>query len=132
MCNQVTRAACACQVTRGACACQRRQTEWAQRLEELRNFKRATGHCSVPMKYPSNPGLARWVHTQRMRRRNGKMSAGRARLLEKLGFIFEGRSQWEQVVRLSTASCPLPRPPRPPPRVIPRSVCTGAHSPLCS
>ena len=84
------------------------------------------------MKYPSNPGLARWVHTQRMRRRNGKMSAGRARLLEKLGFIFEGRSQWEQVVRLSTASCPLPRPPRPPPRVIPRSVCTGAHSPLCS
>lgn len=34
----------------------RRQTEWAQRLEELRDFKRATGHCSVPMKFPSNPG----------------------------------------------------------------------------
>lgn len=72
------------------------QTEWLQRLDELRRFKRVTGHCSVPMKYPSNPGLARWVHTQRMRRRNGKMSAGRARQLEKLGFIFEGRSQWEQ------------------------------------
>ena len=28
-----------------------------QRLEELRNFKRATGHCSVPMKFPSNPVL---------------------------------------------------------------------------
>ena len=48
------------------------------------------------MKFPSNPGLARWVHTQRMRRRMGKMSAGRARQLEKLGFVFEGRSQWEQ------------------------------------
>ena len=72
------------------------QTEWLQRLEELRQFKRATGHCSVPMKFPSNPGLARWVHTQRMRRRMGKMSAGRARQLEKLGFVFEGRSQWEQ------------------------------------
>jgi len=73
------------------------QTEWLQRLDELRDFKRHTGHCSVPMKFPSNPGLARWVHTQRMRRRNGKMSAGRARQLEKLGFVFEGRSQWEQV-----------------------------------
>ena len=72
------------------------QTEWLQRLEELRQFKRVTGHCSVPMKFPSNPGLARWVHTQRMRRRMGKMSAGRARQLEKLGFVFEGRSQWEQ------------------------------------
>lgn len=77
--------------------CKTLQTEWLQRLDELRNFKRATGHCSVPMKFPSNPGLARWVHTQRMRRRNGKMSAGRARQLEKLGFVFEGRSQWEQV-----------------------------------
>jgi len=94
------------------------QTEWLQRLDELRDFKRHTGHCSVPMKFPDNPGLARWVHTQRMRRRNGKMSAGRARQLEKLGFVFEGRSQWEQVpCALCLAPCALFSTP-PPSRVV--------------
>uniref|UniRef100_A0A7S0HPV7 Helicase-associated domain-containing protein n=1 Tax=Hanusia phi TaxID=3032 RepID=A0A7S0HPV7_9CRYP len=71
-------------------------TEWTQRIEELRNFKKQHGHCSVPVNYDRNPALARWVHTQRMRRRKGKMSASRAKQLERLGFSFEGRSQWEK------------------------------------
>jgi len=105
------------------------QTEWLQRLDELRDFKRHTGHCSVPMKFPSNPGLARWVHTQRMRRRNGKMSAGRARQLEKLGFVFEGRSQWEQVPfsplhRLAVSSCSPALVCRPP------LVCLWGQGPI--
>ena len=38
---------------------------WDHRLNQLRAFKAATGHTSVPNKYPPNPQLATWVAEQR-------------------------------------------------------------------
>ena len=38
---------------------------WDHRLNQLREFKAATGHTSVPNKYPPNPQLATWVAERR-------------------------------------------------------------------
>ena len=38
---------------------------WDRRLNQLREFKAATGHTSVPIRYPANPQLATWVAEQR-------------------------------------------------------------------
>ena len=38
---------------------------WDHRLNQLREFKAATGHTSVPNRYPANPQLATWVAEQR-------------------------------------------------------------------
>lgn len=38
---------------------------WEHRLNQLREFKAATGHTNVPNRYPANPQLATWVAEQR-------------------------------------------------------------------
>ena len=38
---------------------------WDDRLNQLRDFKAATGHTNVPNRYPANPQLATWVAEQR-------------------------------------------------------------------
>lgn len=38
---------------------------WDHRLNQLREFKAATGHTNVPNRYPANPQLATWVAEQR-------------------------------------------------------------------
>ena len=40
-------------------------TVWEQRINELKAFKNAHGHCNVPMRYPPNPALGRWVTNTR-------------------------------------------------------------------
>jgi hypothetical protein len=42
-----------------------REDVWWTRYEELREFVRQHGHCSIPQKYPPNPSLGVWCHHQR-------------------------------------------------------------------
>ncbi len=44
---------------------------WAQRFEELVNFKKKHGHCNVPNNCKKNPSLGGWVSTQRMKYKKG-------------------------------------------------------------
>jgi len=62
---------------------------WEARLEELRTFQGAHGHCSVPATWRHNTPLGSWVAGQRKRRRAGTLSAEREHTLEQLGFEWE-------------------------------------------
>ena len=38
---------------------------WNERVEQLCEYKVQFGHCVVPVKYPVNPKLGKWVSKQR-------------------------------------------------------------------
>mmetsp|Transcript_34724 Transcript_34724/g.42461 ORF Transcript_34724/g.42461 Transcript_34724/m.42461 type:complete len:333 (-) Transcript_34724:94-1092(-) len=71
-----------------------RTNKWLKRLEELQDFKNREGHCRVPAKFDKNPGLGKWVSTQRDQYRNikqGKPSSldkSRIQALENIGFAW--------------------------------------------
>ena len=78
---------------------------WMQRLQELKDYKAEHGDCGVPITYPPNPTLGRWVHTQRhqekLRREHrtdakksskSTMTDERFALLDAIGFNWEVRA----------------------------------------
>jgi len=68
---------------------------WNDHYVNLVRFKTINGHCKVPQRYPENPGLGRWVMTQRLQykyMKQGKptmMSQERFQALDKLGFTWD-------------------------------------------
>ena len=40
--------------------------QWQDMFDQLLHFKEKNGHTMVPKRYPENPRLANWVHTQRV------------------------------------------------------------------
>jgi len=68
---------------------------WAERLEELKEFKKEFGHCNVPSRYQTNHQLAIWVKRQRrqwknkMDRQPNCMTNERQRKLGALGFVWD-------------------------------------------
>jgi hypothetical protein len=59
---------------------------WNARFAELAAFQKQAGHCRVPVPWPENPRLARWVRLQRVHRRNKKLSPEHIARLDTLGF----------------------------------------------
>jgi hypothetical protein len=55
------------------------------RIQELRAFRQANGHCKVPQRYTVN-NLGRWVNNQRASRKRKKLSQERIDKLDSLGF----------------------------------------------
>ena len=41
--------------------------QWQDMFDQLLDFKTKNGHTMVPKRFPDNPRLANWVHTQRVR-----------------------------------------------------------------
>ena len=75
---------------------------WDEKLDELKQFKAAFGHCQVPHKWSVNPQLAHWVKRQRyqyklhMEGRHSTMRTDRIRVLNSLGFIWDShQASWE-------------------------------------
>lgn len=68
---------------------------WSERFEDLKDFRRIHGHCSVSYKNPPNPGLARWVKRQRYQYKLYKkdqrsaMTEERIHALEGIGFVWD-------------------------------------------
>jgi len=75
-----------------------RQVRWASMFEDLAAYQRAHGHCDVP----SNKDcirLWRWVVTQRVARRKGKLNTDQVRRLDTLGFIWgQHEEQWARIL----------------------------------
>ena len=73
---------------------------WEQRVKELKAFKRRHGHCNVPCNYPLNPALGHWVSSLRYKKKHGKLTEERVRLLHGLGFSWVRRTSqaitWER------------------------------------
>ncbi|CAJ1947835.1 unnamed protein product [Cylindrotheca closterium] len=77
--------------------------QWGQRFEDLQEFRKVNGHCSVPYDHPPNPTLARWVKRQRYQYKlhvEGQPSAmteERVQALEGVGFVWDTYSAaWER------------------------------------
>jgi superfamily II DNA or RNA helicase len=76
---------------------------WKQRFDELTEFRRIHGHCSVPQRYADNPELARWVSQQRLKR--DELPQDRIHQLEEIGFDIKpqrkplegGQKSWEEM-----------------------------------
>lgn len=68
---------------------------WAERLEELKEFKKQHKHCNVPSRYKANHQLAIWVKRQRRQWKNKMdrlpncMTDDRQRALEAIGFVWD-------------------------------------------
>ena len=95
--------------------------QWGERFEDLKEFKRANGHCSVPYDHPPNPSLARWVKRQRyqyklfMESKTSAMTSQRQEALESLGFLWDAHTAaWERrlielkAYRLEHGHCNVP------------------------
>lgn len=68
---------------------------WEEKYEELKEFKRTQGHCTVPCRYKGNPKLSTWIKRQRRQYRlfvAGKQSTittTRIAKLEEIGFVWD-------------------------------------------
>ena len=65
---------------------------WEDRLEEIKNFKAKNGHCDVPLNYPANPKLGRFVNSMRTQKSRGVLSEHRIKLLEQTGFKWKAQT----------------------------------------
>jgi hypothetical protein len=71
----------------------RQGANWEAMFKALVAFHEAQGHCDIPVHYPPDPRLGRWVAMQRYRRRVGEMSKECAARLDQLGFIWAPTDQ---------------------------------------
>ncbi len=60
--------------------------QWRGNYLALLEFRAKHGHCRVPQEWKENPVLAKWVATQRVRRKRGQLFDDRIAMLEKIGF----------------------------------------------
>mmetsp|Transcript_23533 Transcript_23533/g.34729 ORF Transcript_23533/g.34729 Transcript_23533/m.34729 type:complete len:213 (-) Transcript_23533:59-697(-) len=75
---------------------------WSLSLHELVLFQKQHGHCLVPIDYPENLGLARWVKRQRYQyslfkqEKPCSLNGARIKLLDAIGFVWDSHKvQWE-------------------------------------
>ena len=52
------------------------EAAWKQRFKELKSFKKEHGHCNVPVRYPPNPVLGRWVMSVRQCKNRRRSCSG--------------------------------------------------------
>lgn len=62
--------------------------DWEDNLDAIVAFKEKYGHCNIPLKFPENPKLARFVNSSRVQRNKGLMSDDRITKLDAVGFVW--------------------------------------------
>lgn len=94
---------------------------WLDQFQKLLRFKESFGHCNVPIAYPDDQALARWVKRQRYqykRMKKGKpssISITRIQMLESAGFVWDAHSvAWQEkfnavaAYKKQTGHCKMP------------------------
>src|SRR5262245_40542800 len=78
------------------------ETDWAEGLRNLTNYKERVGHCRVPQLHKENGfGLGGWVSAQRSNA--DTLSAPRRQQLDELGFIWDPfETDWAEGLRYLT------------------------------
>jgi hypothetical protein len=66
---------------------------WKERLEQLVRFQREKGHCNVPQKYETIPGLGEFVLELRKTYKEGKLSDEKKIAFEALDFQWSLRNR---------------------------------------
>jgi len=77
---------------------ERTKTPWAESFLKLKKYVEIHGQCHVPYK---DGKLGRWVHNQRQKYTNGRLTKGQIKDLELIGFIWKRRQNprqsWDQM-----------------------------------
>ena len=63
--------------------------QWAEMFSALSVFRKKHRHSNVPDAYLPNPGLGRWVGTQRQARKKNKLTQEQVRRLDTIGFDWD-------------------------------------------
>lgn len=66
----------------------KQKKKWEKRYQELVDFQNKFGHCRVTLDDAIRPGLAYWVHQQRVTFSSGLMDSKREEKLKAIGFSF--------------------------------------------
>ncbi|NQT37164.1 MAG: Helicase associated domain protein [Planctomycetes bacterium] len=73
-------------------------TTWEEKFVQLEEYNAENGHCNVPQGWPDNPTLASWVRSQRIAKKQHKLSDERAKRLEAIGFDWNRLDTlWEEM-----------------------------------
>ncbi|KAL3758562.1 hypothetical protein ACHAWU_008316 [Discostella pseudostelligera] len=84
------------------------QSSWEDRYNELKEFKKMSGHCNVPKVYTKNPSLGYWVNEQRfqyrrkMKGQSSYMTDEKVQALNELEFkwsLREANGSWENWIK---------------------------------
>jgi len=67
------------------------ETFWEEMFTALVQYKEKHGDCNVPITWPENPQLGRWIANQRTSKKRGTLSEDRIRRLEAFGFVWSFR-----------------------------------------
>ena len=65
---------------------------WDERFKELKEYKEKHNHCNVSTKDKANKELGTWVHNQRTKYKNEKLSPEQISRLNGIGFEWELRT----------------------------------------
>ena len=73
-----------------------RKHNWEHMFAELQRYKKTYRNCNVPLNWPDNPKLSKWVREQRAKRRS--ISAARRARLDDLEFVWAPYDAiWDQM-----------------------------------
>ncbi len=68
---------------------------WDERYGELVAYREKHSTCDIPARSQENAPLAKWVVTQRVKRRTRRLSSGCIALLDKIGFNWDpNKAEW--------------------------------------
>lgn len=70
------------------------ETIWYKSYNELKMYNELHGCLNIPSNYKGNISLGKWINTQRMTYKNGKLSKEKIDLLNELGFIWSPRQEY--------------------------------------
>jgi len=76
---------------------------WEKMYQQLVGYKKVHNDTDVPRRYMEDPKLGIWVHNQRVNYRTKKMTEERKRLLNYIGFVWDGNAPgtstatWEEM-----------------------------------
>ena len=66
---------------------------WEDHLDTILAFKQKYGHTNIPLNFPENPKLARFVNQNRTRRNKGELSQERIEKLDAVGFVWSASTR---------------------------------------
>lgn len=73
-----------------------RENLWINQYNQLLNFKLKNGHCNVKVS-SNDKKLYKWIISQRLSKKEGKLDNYKIKLLNDIGFIWNSRdSEWEE------------------------------------
>jgi superfamily II DNA or RNA helicase len=64
---------------------------WGEKYGELQSFKASHGHCNVAQNDGDNPGLGKWLHKQRQKKKKGELEVAREEMLNSIGVVWQPR-----------------------------------------